>query len=282
MLEDFDEADIGDIALFISSERLAKFREIAGSERDAIALHQQVLAVGAALAPVLAMIEIAMRNTICEHLRTMFGAPGWLQNPPAPFTWHEEELGLIRNAERFAQRAQYAKLSSPAKRALDAVAFPDGVPDNARHETRVKNRQKSIQVTSGQVVAQLTMYFWKRLFSDDYETSLWKRSLRQIFPNKRLDRTDVSDRLETIYQARNRVAHHEPIYGDRLDELLRAIDFFCQNFRSRRPSDDTPLGKLLRPHRALLAQQVATLAEDLARFRPSPAAPMPSLPSIES
>jgi hypothetical protein len=273
MLDDFEGPDIAHIALFISSERLAKFHEIAGSERDAIALHQHVLAVGAALAPILAMLEIAIRNTICEHLRTMFGAADWLQNPQLPFKWHDEETKLIKNAERHAQRAQYAKLSSPAKRALDAVAYPKGVPKGAKHETRVKARQLSIRVTSGQVVAQLTLYFWKRLFSDNYETSLWKPSLRQIFPNKRLGRTDVSDRLEVIYQARNRVAHHEPIYDDRLEELLRAIDFLCLNFCSRRPSDETPLGKLLRPHRELLAQQIAVLTDALARFRPAPSPP---------
>ncbi len=72
MLNEFEEGDLGEIALFISSERLPAFREIAGNERDAIILHQQVLAVGASLAPILAIIEIALRNTICEHLRTAF------------------------------------------------------------------------------------------------------------------------------------------------------------------------------------------------------------------
>ena len=269
MLDEFEETDIAELALFISSERLAKFREIAGSERDAILLHQQVMMVGAALAPILALIEIALRNTICEHLRTSFGVPEWLRTPPAGFQWRDEEKNLITAAERHAQRAQYAKLSNAGKRALDEVAFPQGVPDGIKHEKRVKRRQEALSVGAGQVIAQLTLYFWKRLFSDDYETALWKRSLRQIFPNKRLERSDISDRLEVIYQARNRVAHHEPVYGPRLDELLIAIDFMCQNFRSRRPSDATALGKLLRPHRELLDERVMALSESLAMFQPA-------------
>ena len=270
MLDDFEERDIAEIALFISSERLAAFREIAGNERDAIILHQQILAVGSALAPILAILEIALRNAICEQLRTAFGVPGWLKAPPLPFTWGTEETSKIKEAERHAQRASYAKLTNTAKRALDTLAYPNGVPANAKHETRVKARQKSIEVTSGQVVAQLTLYFWKRLFSDDYEETLWKRALRQIFPNKLLKRTDVSDQLEVLYQARNRVAHHEPIYDARLNEVLAAIDFICRNFRSRRPSDETPLSKLLRSHRAALAEKVDELRASLGGFRSIP------------
>lgn len=270
MLDDFSENDIREIALFVSSERLAAFHTITGSERDAIILHQQVLAVGSALAPILAIFEISLRNTVCEQLRTAFGIPGWLKTPPAPFEWGDEEKNKIRDAERYAQRASYAKLTNVQKRALDDTAYPQGVPANAKHETRVKARQKAIQVTSGQVVAQLTLYFWKRLFSDDYEKTLWKRSLRQIFPNKRLERADVSKHLEVLYQARNRVAHHEPIYDDRLAEVLVAVEFVIQNFRSRRPSDDTPLAKLLRPHRIALEAEVKALETMLGTFRTMP------------
>ena len=272
MLDDFDEGDIREIALFVSSERLAAFHAITGSERDAIILHQQVLAVGSALAPILAIFEISLRNTVCEQLRTAFGIPGWLKTPPAPFEWGDEEKNKIKEAERHAQRAFYAKLTNVQKRALDNIAYPKGAPANAKHETRVKARQKAIQVTSGQVVAQLTLYFWKRLFSDDYEKTLWKRSLRQIFPNKRLERADVSKHLEVLYQARNRVAHHEPIYDDRLAEVVMAVEFVSQNFRSRRPSDDTPLAKILRPHRIALEAEVKALETILGTFRTMPSA----------
>jgi hypothetical protein len=266
MLEDLDEHDIAEIALFISSERLAAFRAIAGNERDAILIHQQVLAVGTGMAAVIAVVEIALRNTVCEHLRSAFGVPGWLKDPPAPFEWGDEELAKIKEAERHAQRACYAKLNSTQKRTLDTVAYPNGVPQNIRHETRVKARQKAIQVSSGQIVAQLTIYFWKRLFSDDYEDALWKRSLRQIFPNKRINRADVSKHLEILYQARNRVAHHEPVYGDRLDETLAAVEFICFNFQSRRPSDATPLCKLIRPYREVLDIKVEELRTTLSAF----------------
>lgn len=267
MLSDLDEHDIREIIVFISSERLSAFHAIAGNERDAVILHQQVLSVSSALAPILAIIEITLRNTICERLRETFGISTWLQTPPAPFKWGEEEIGKIKEAERHAQRAHYAKLSNPEKRELDAKAYPNGNPKSAKHEARAKARQKAIDVTSGQLVAQLTLYFWKRLFSDDYQETLWKRSLQQIFPNKRLKRTDVSQHLEVLYQARNRVAHHEPIYDKRLVDVLVAVDFVSQNFRSKRPSDDTPLCKLLRRHRTALDAEVDELNAMLDRFR---------------
>jgi hypothetical protein len=273
MLDDFNDAEIAELALYVSPGRLAQFHAIAGGERDAVLLHQHVMMVGSALASILALIEIALRNAICERLSNMFGTVDWLRNPPAGFSWRPAEVDLINAAERHAQRAQYAKLLEADKRALDALAYPMGVPATVSHDKRVKKRQKAIVVNSDQVVAQLTLFFWKRLFSDDYEASLWKRSLRQAFPNKRLTRSDVADPLELIYQTRNRVAHHEPVYGPRLTEVLPAIDFVCQNFRSRRPSDATPLGKLLRPYRDRLAERVQALDDTMAMFRPVPAEP---------
>lgn len=178
--------DVKAIAFYLSSERLANFHAIAGSDRDAIYLHQRVLAVGAALAPIVAIIEIAIRNAVCENLRTSFGAPDWLRNPPVPFVWGKEQAKGIGRAVDHAQRAAYAKLSNVEKKSLDIQAYPAGVPSGLGHEKRVKARQGAISVGNGQVIAQLSLYFWKRLFSKDYENTLWKRSLKSIFPNKTL------------------------------------------------------------------------------------------------
>lgn len=259
--------DVKAIAFYLSSERLANFHAIAGSDRDAIHLHQRVLAVGAALAPIVAIIEIAIRNAVCENLRTSFGAPDWLRNPPVPFVWGKEQAKGIGRAVDHAQRAAYAKLSNVEKKSLDIQAYPAGVPSGLGHEKRVKARQGAISVGNGQVIAQLSLYFWKRLFSKDYENTLWKRSLKSIFPNKTLDRTDVSDALEIIYQARNRIAHHEPIFDLRLAELLGAIEFVYRNFQTQRPSDDTPLRKLLVPFDDRLKQAIVELEETLAAHR---------------
>jgi hypothetical protein len=259
MSNELTDDDTAIVAGYISSERLQRFVNHSGNVRAAVQIHQHLLQVASALAPVIAMIEIALRNVICEKLTVAFGTNDWLRDPLTNFKWRQEEFKKIQQSVRNAQRAEYAKKTNSEKIALDVLAYPTGVPAGTSHEERVKKRQKAIMVGNGQVIAQLSLYFWKRLFSSDYEQDLWKRSLRQIFPNKRLSRTDISNSLEVIYQARNRIAHHEPIDGARLVSLLEAIEYFARNFMTRFPSSETPLSKLLHPHRVLLDKRVQDL-----------------------
>ncbi|HEX3634816.1 MAG TPA: hypothetical protein VHV99_04905 [Paraburkholderia sp.] len=103
------------------------------------------------------------------------------------------------------------------------------------------------------------MYFWKRLFSSEYEQTLWKWSLKRIFPDKRIDRSRVATQLEHIYQTRNRVAHHEPVYGRRLFDTLAAVDFVVANLCVAGSDGSTPLRKMLRPEHATLENQAHAL-----------------------
>lgn len=259
MSNDLTDDDVMEIARYISVDRLKRILDRGEDFRAALEFHQHVLQIASALAPVIALIEIALRNVVCEKLTVAFKANDWLRKPPANFQWRREEQAKIKQSVRNAQRAEYAKKTNPEKMALDSLAYPQGVPAGTSHEDRVTMRQKAISVGNGQVIAQLTLYFWKRLFSPDYEQELWKRSLRQIFPNKRLSRTDISNSLEVIYQPRNRIAHHEPIEGARLDDLLEAIEYIAINFMTRFPSSETPLAKLLHPHRVTLEKRVRDL-----------------------
>lgn len=77
------------------------------------------------------------------------------------------------------------------------------------------------------------------MYSREYETLLWKPSLKKVFPNKDLKRNQISDALESIYVARNRVAHHEPLYGGRLAKTMKAIDFVRNSLGAKRPIEDT-------------------------------------------
>lgn len=266
MSKGLSDQEIAQVALLLSSERLAAFVKIAGTERDAFELHQQMLAVAGALMPVVALIEITLRNAICDRLRQHFGTPDWLNNPPAPFSWRGEEVASLKRAIRQGQRAEYAKLNSDGKRALDSVAFPDGIPEQISHEDRSKARQKAIQLTQGQQIAQLTILFWKRLFSSDYEATLWRRSLKRLFPNKALSRGQIAAELEHIYQARNRIAHHEPLYGRRLSNTLDAIDFIAKTFEAKTPGPEALLAKVIATDRARLQREADTLEAMLARF----------------
>ena len=260
------DAELREAAALISVERLAGFVAITGTERDALALHQQTMQLAAALMPALGLLEVTLRNAVCDRLRQTFNVPDWLTNPPKPFQWKGDEASKINQAKGHAQRAAYTKMSQAEKKTLDALAFPNGVPTNISHEKRSKKRQKVIAITTGQLVAQLTLFFWKRLFSADYEATLWDRSLKRLFPNKSLSRPQIARHLEALYIARNRIAHHEPIYGARLIQTLAAVDFLAMNYGVSQPSGDAILFKIIAPYRATLDQEAARLKEMLDRY----------------
>ena len=258
-MDHLTDEDVAAVTALLSGERLSTFQAMAGTARAAITLHQQMLQLAGALMSVTAVIEIALRNAVCDRLREHFGVDGWLRRPPAPFGWKDEERGKIEAAVRGAQRAAYTKLKSSDKLALDRVAFRCGVPAELQYDYRVNARQKTIAVQSGQVITQLTMYFWKRLFSRDYEQTLWKPALKRIFPDKRIDRSAVAVQLERIYQTRNRVAHHEPVYGHRLFDTLNAVDFLASHLGMASSDGFTALHKMLRSEQAALENRAQVL-----------------------
>jgi len=253
-----DEA-LAAVTLLLSSERLETFLILAGSPRPAIALHQQTLQVAGSLMCVMAVVEIALRNTICDQLAAYFGADDWLRNPPAPFIWREQERTRIGEAIASAQRAAYAKMDTAQKHAIDDRLFRNGVPTALSHERHLEIRQRSLPVSNGQVITRLTLFFWRRLFSADYESALWRPVLKRAFPDKGLRRADVALELERIYQTRNRIAHHEPVYGHRLRDTLDAVEFIVTRLGQRNPCAATPLAQLLAEEWRVLSAQ----ADDL-------------------
>src|SRR6201996_5336053 len=239
-----DEA-LASVTALLSGDRLAQFLELSGSLRPAVELHQQTLRVGGSLMCVIAVVEIALRNTISDYLTAYFGTGDWPRHPRAPFEWRDPEKTRIGQAIASAQRAAYAKLDTAAKHAIDVRLFRKGVPAYLTREQHAKIRQHSLEVPNSQVIAQLSLSFWKRLFSPEYESSLWRPVLKRIFPDKTLRRADVAVQLEHIYQTRNRIAHHEPVYGHRLRDTLDALDFIVTRLEQREPSRTTPLVQLL-------------------------------------
>jgi hypothetical protein len=240
-----EPAQIAALTLYLSPERLGKLAALTGSAEQAIQLHQETLRLGAALMNVTATIEIALRNAVCENLGQYFAVPNWLIQPPVHFQWRQEERAKITTALDSARRAKYSKLSQAEKAALDALAYPQGRPENTTHLNRAKARRRYIQVTDGKVIAELTLYFWKRLYGPGYEQALWRTTLKKTFPNKKLTRAEVADALEHIYQSRNRLAHHEPVLHKRFDDTMNAIQFVIINLGALAPDPNSPLAILL-------------------------------------
>lgn len=240
-----EDSDVTILSALLSAERLSALVKLTGSARAAIELHQSTLRLGAALMHITGTIEIALRNSVCENLSAHFGTPRWLLSPPAPFRWREPERAKVKGALDSARRAEYAKLTQAQKTALDLQAFPNGRPANLSHRDKVTTRRNTIVVTDGKVIAELTLYFWKRLFSADYEQSLWRTTLKRTFPYKKINRADIADHLETIYQTRNRLAHHEPVLHKRFQNTINSITYISGALGVKVPDASTPLAKLI-------------------------------------
>ena len=261
------DADVAPLTLLLSPERLGNLTQLTGNTKAAIELHQETLAVGACLMSVIATVEIAIRNAICENLSRHFGAPNWLISPPASFEWKDTENGKGAKARDSAQRAEYAKLNQQEKGALDALAYPNGRPANESHAARAKKRRQKIQVSDGKIIAEITLHFWKRLYGPDYEHSLWKPTLKKTFPHKSVKRSEVADHLEVIYQARNRLAHHEPVLHGRFTDTITSINYIIQRLETSSIGPQTPLANLLVEPIAAAEVLAQALHDRLAAYR---------------
>jgi hypothetical protein len=255
------------ITRFLSRARLASLIELTLSETEAIALHQETLRVGSGLMNVIATVEIAVRNSVGDNLAHHFGVDRWLTQTPVHFRWRAEDRKKIETALDSARRAKYSKLSQAEKANLDALAYPGGRPPSTSHLKRAKDRRKRIDVSEGAVIAELTMYFWKRLYGPEYDQTLWRETLKRTFPCKRLRRADIAVQLEKVYQARNRLAHHEPVLHKRFEDTVAAIQFVVKHLNTASPKSDTPLATLVNVDLADVSRRAAALHERLKAYR---------------
>ena len=158
-------------------------------------------------------------------------------------------------------------MSQSQKAALDIVAYPNGRPASTSHLARAKDRRRQIAVSEGKVVAELTLYFWKRLYGPEYDQSLWRTTLKRTFPQKKLKRAEIAVHLEQIYQSRNRLAHHEPVLHRRFDDTMSAIEFIILNLEDFSGSGGTPLARLLEGDLAETRVRAAELHRLLNAYR---------------
>jgi len=108
--------DVAKITVLLSEPRLSTYLQITKSQNseDAIELHQATMSLGVALMAVTGLIEVGLRNAICEQLSYAFPAEDWLENPTS-FTWSALEKIAVKKATKQAQRAAYSKMSGDEK-----------------------------------------------------------------------------------------------------------------------------------------------------------------------
>ncbi|CAN1519431.1 hypothetical protein MCEMIH15_01041 [Caulobacteraceae bacterium] len=259
--------EIEHLANFISAERLDKLLKLTGDLQVAIKIHQDTLAFNCQLIKVVATIEIALRNTIYANIMHHFEAANWLQQPPVKLNLEDGDRKKIVKALDSAKRSEYAKKSQAEKAVLKAEVFPKGKPKDIKPFKYVQRKRENIPVSDGKIIAELTFAFWKRLYAAEYEHQLWRTTLKRTYRNKSLKRSEVSAQLEIVYQMRNRLAHHEPVVGDRFHKLIGAIRFVLQELNTKASSSPHPLEKLLAADVQQAISLQSALESSLAPYR---------------
>jgi hypothetical protein len=182
-----------DLERWISPERAAAYLvAVGGDPRRAITLYEWHAELTGALLPVVAHVEVVVRNAIHRELRAYHEA----LRPSSELRWFDRPCWLpTQRPGWFTQRA------------LD---------DIAKAQRRVGDRPGTVRTPAGRVVAELSFGFWKFLLSPHYQHSFWSPALRHAFPgapraSAPAGREQVSRPIDQLHALRNRLAHHEPV-----------------------------------------------------------------------
>lgn len=135
---------------------------------------------------------------------------------------------VIRNAVSDALEAVYGQ-NWPWNKTFE-VSLPFG-----RMQELISARSGA--QTVGQVIPELSFYFWQQMFTNRHFGRIWSRHIERIFPGmdatmaKQAKRIYIHDELEHIRGLRNRIAHHEPIFSSNLeadfDRIVNLVRLRC-------------------------------------------------------
>lgn len=189
----------------IHPARFATYRAKCGNDpHKALELYKWNLALSSAFQPVLAITEVALRNTINEQLRV----------------WNQKQTNTRTGGQCSADwLLDPAKpLNSMTNRSRKAAHKHADEADGARHSTHPR---KGAAISHDDLLAQLTFGVWPKLLPTNDRNDanyvarqiLWNQALRHAFPYSTGDTKGVilSSRAHRLHGLRNRVSHMEPL-----------------------------------------------------------------------
>lgn len=180
-----DDGSLLGLEALLGEPRLKRYLDrYDGNRTYALRLYRWNLAAASAFWGPISVLEVATRNSIHHLLVERTGQGDW---------WNDTSVRLCDN-ERYAIDSAISTLQ----------------------------RRGCEEPNSDQVVAATSFGLWvgltgpgiarDRLLS--YETTLWQPRLQNAFPHRgNARRKYIHSKLNGIRFLRNRIAHHEPIYG---------------------------------------------------------------------
>lgn len=179
---------------------LAYERETGGDPQATLALYEWNILVSGAFFEDLGAYEVLLRNAIDSIMRRKY------QGTKTALPWYRQ-----------------VQLQEPSKANLEEAErriTPTGGPED-----------------QDKVVAELTFGFWRYLFSTYYTATVWPILQNAFHDAKgdRLRRTDLDRQVGHLYDLRNRIAHHEPIFywdlASSWEKLVEAAGWICSDTR---------------------------------------------------
>lgn len=164
-------------------------------------------AVSAAFYGPLQGLEIALRNAMHRQLSATYG-PDWYDSPRCGLD--TGALNRIAGAKADLEREGYM-VDPPHVVAALAFGFWVSLLGRGGHRTGAGTARAN------------------------YEMTLWRPALHRAFPHIRKRRADVRRPLDYLRTFRNRIAHHEPIFGRHLAadyaSILEVTGWICPSTR---------------------------------------------------
>ncbi len=222
-----DPAQYQSLPALISPARLEPY--LRACEQDmtrALRLYTWNVEVSCAFWGAIHVLEVSLRNAEHQHMSTRYGRADW---------WSDPAVALHAVMRDQVTRAQ------------------DGAAKSAR-----KNRR---DVVADDVVAALPFGFWSGLLapggSAQYETRYWQPFLHRAFPQFDGPRSRLYRDVDSLRLLRNRLAHHEPIFGRHLAadhvSILRVAHYIAPDISEFLDSHSRVPGSLARREQAVAA-----------------------------
>jgi len=165
------------IERIVSKDRFQPYLNSHNQNVDKAFEHYKInILISQSFYPLLAILEVGLRNSIHNQLSRKYNDLLWFDN-----------VDFITKATSFhTEKIAHAK-------------------------TSILTEKKP--VTEGRIISELSFGFWTSLFDSRFEKTLWK-NLRLAFPNcpKVIrKRKTMSTKFNRVRKFRNRIFHHEPI-----------------------------------------------------------------------
>ncbi len=220
----------------ISNERLTKYAcHCDNDQYVGFLLHQDVLCLNSSVMEIISIVEISLRNSTFIAISEYFNDEKWLEsviNNDERYRFIGNDIKRSINTAIYnGKKSKYATLKHKDKKELENKLYPNGIPRDISRNSLKNQKIKSLSISTGKIIAETTLNMWKKMYSKKYDHYLWRTHLKHLFPNKRIKRSIVSEKLEIIYQSRNRIAHHEDIvFKGRMEKFITSIEFMSEEF----------------------------------------------------